>query len=137
MKLHINVKQGWKNTWRVQQTPKLLLGFYHIHFFVRPIDVSYLGCDYCISNRLEALKMRLLSILEDGENTNWFNIFIFIIMWNETIFVIINGSKFKTQKAERNVYIAEKKTYFHFQSERGRQCEQPYLTLLIMIYTIV
>lgn len=41
------------------------------------------------------------------------------------------------QNVERNVYSAEKKTYFHFQSEIGRQCEQPYLQLTLMIYTIL
>ena len=72
---------------------------HHIHFFVPPVQVSCLGCNYCIWNRLKALKTRLSFFRKNGIRipiriisfSQWSN-----IVENGT--VIINGnSRFRRQ----------------------------------------
>ena len=76
----------------VEQAPNLLLGFRQIQCLFVQYELFYLSCDYCIWNRLEALKKRLLSLGKDGLNTNWFKLFDFNNYLNGTIFVSMNGN---------------------------------------------
>ena len=72
---------------RLKKTPKwvvrfnITVGLPSHPYFVPPIQVFLdLGCDYCTWNRLEALKIALLSLAKNGRYPNWFGLIIFIII---------------------------------------------------------
>ena len=109
----------------------LLLGFHQIHSFVLPIQISCLRRDYCVWNRLEALKMRLLPLAKNGRNVNLFGLFYFHnpIKWDN---ICHYECKFKIDIKRRFVYSAEKKTKFNFKSKRFSLYAS---TLIVSIYT--
>ena len=76
LKFHINVQQGLKNIWMGCWIWPFI-GLPSHPYFVPPIQVSYLGCDYYIWNRLEALKTMLLPLAKNESYTNWFGSFHF------------------------------------------------------------
>lgn len=64
---------AWFRKWFFRFIP--LLGYCHIHLFFPPIQFSFLGCDYCIWNRLEVLEMSLLPKAKYSRNTNRLGLF--------------------------------------------------------------
>ena len=106
------------------------IGFPSHPFFVSPILVSRLGCNYCIWNWLKALNMKLLRLEKNGKCTNWFGLLHFHIYLKWYNFCHYK-SKFKFQKVEWNVCSVEKSICFHIRSERDSQC----VYLLQLLYT--
>ena len=89
----------------------LFIGLPSHPYFVPPIQVSYLGCDYYIWNRLEALKTMLLPLAKNGRYTNWFGSFHFhnYLKWDDFCH---HEWKFKIQRVEWNVFSAEIRIHF-------------------------
>ena len=84
------------------------MGYHYSHFFAPPIQFSCPGCKYCISNTLETLKSRLLTLEKNGRSENWSTLFHFhnYLVW---VNICHYGWKFKIQKVEWIVYSAEKR----------------------------
>ena len=107
-----------------------ILGYHHINFFILSVQVSGRGCDYCIWNRWETLKARLLPSAQNGRKTNWFGLIDLhkYLTWNDFYHY---EWKFRIQKVYWNVHSTEKRTNFHFQSEKDDRCTYE----LLSIYT--
>ena len=98
-KFHINLVQGFK---------KLLNGILdlslkrhrQIHFLVLPIQVYCLGYNYCISNRLKALKTKLSPLEKNG-----IQIRIQIISFSQWSNIIENGAILDTVKQVQGITL--------------------------------
>ena len=95
-------------------------------YFVSAIQLFYLGCDYYIWNRLEALETMLLPL----GFKNWFGSFHFhnYLKWDDFCHY---ESKLKIQKVKWNVFRAEIRIHFHFQLKRYSSCAY----VLLSVYT--